>query len=95
MVVPFRSGIFQPLGPCNFVLRAKGYNRKQGVGPRGELGLTLRLRGKDKLETSKKEKKRSRNCPFWREFLQLSFRRAFECIISLGVYKKNQQDSYS
>jgi len=34
--VPFRRGIFQRLGPCNSVL-----TRKQGVGPRGELGLSL------------------------------------------------------
>jgi len=32
----------QPLGPCNSVLRAKAYTRKQGIGPRGELGLSLR-----------------------------------------------------
>jgi len=42
MVVPFRRGIFQSLGPSNSVLRTKGYTRKQGLGSRGNFGLSLK-----------------------------------------------------
>jgi len=42
MVVPFRRGIVQSLGPSNSVLRAKGYTRKQGLGSRGNFGLSLK-----------------------------------------------------